>query len=77
MAHATKSGVAHFLYKSEKNCLGGVRELLSYLPNNNQAELPVKKGRSVDNCKNLINIVPDNKRKSYDVHDEIYALTSA
>lgn len=74
MTHATKSGVAHFLYKSEKNCLGGVRELLSYLPDNNQSPLPVKTGRSVDQCKSLVNIVPDNKKKSYDVHDVINAM---
>mgnify|MGYP002935425072 CR=1 FL=1 len=74
MAHAAKSGVAHFLYKSEKNCLGGVRELLSYLPDNNQAALPVKMGKSIDHCRNLMDIVPDNKRKSYDVHDVINAM---
>lgn len=63
MTHATASGVAHFLYKSEKNCLGGVRELLSYLPDNNQAPLPVKTGKSVDHCKKLVDMVPDNKKK--------------
>lgn len=72
--HAEKSGVAHFLYKSEENCLGGVRELLSYLPSNNMEEAPVRYGRSVDNCACLTNIVPDNKRKSYDVHDVVNAM---
>lgn len=74
LTHTKKSGVAHFLYKSEKNCLGGVRELLSYLPDNNQSPLPVKMGKSVNQCKNLVNIVPDNKKKSYDVHDVIYTM---
>ncbi len=74
MTHAQKSGVAHFLYKSEKNCLGGVRELLSYLPDNNQEPLPFKQGRTVDQCRNLVNLVPDNKKKSYDVHDVINAM---
>ena len=74
MTHASKSGVAHFFYKSEKNCLGGVRELLSYLPDSNQAPLPVRQGRSIDQCKNLVNIVPDNKKKGYDVHDVINAM---
>ncbi|MGN0438088.1 MAG: acyl-CoA carboxylase subunit beta [Lachnospiraceae bacterium] len=74
MAHAAKSGVAHFLYKSEENCLGGVRELLSYLPDNNLAPLPTKESKPVDNCKNLTSIVPDNKKKSYDVHDVINAM---
>ncbi len=74
VTHAKTSGVAHFLYKSEKNCLGGVRELLSYLPQNNLDMLPFKEGRMVDNCSCLTNIVPDNKKKCYDVHDVINAM---
>lgn len=72
--HAKTSGVAHFLYKSEKNCLGGVRELLSYLPEHNQAALPVVPGKPVNDCRNLTDIVPDNKKKSYDVHDVISTM---
>ena len=74
LTHAEKSGVAHFYYKSEKNCLGGVRELLSYLPDNNQSPLPVKVGKPVNQCRSLTNLVPDNKKKSYDVHDVINAM---
>lgn len=74
MAHAEKSGVAHFLYKNEINCIGGVRELLSYLPDNNLASLPIKEGKSIDACSDLTTIVPDNKKKSYDVHDVINAM---
>jgi propionyl-CoA carboxylase beta chain len=66
--------VAHFYYKSEKNCLGGVRELLSYLPQSNKDPMPVKVGKPVDNCANIVNIVPDNKKKSYDVHDVVNAI---
>lgn len=32
--HARKSGVSHFTYDTEKECLMGVRKLLSYLPSN-------------------------------------------
>lgn len=32
--HASKSGVSHFTYKNERDCLLGVRKLLSYLPSN-------------------------------------------
>ena len=75
IAHATKSGVAHFLYKSEKNCLGGVRELLSYLPDNNMEKLPVKESfKSVDRSSHLTDIVPDNSKKGYDVHDVINTM---
>ena len=38
--HARKSGVAHFAYDSEGECLMGVRKLLSYLPANNREKAP-------------------------------------
>ncbi len=39
--HAKKSGVSHFTYDSEKECLMGVRKLLAYLPGNNEEKSPV------------------------------------
>lgn len=41
--HARKSGVSHFTYDSEGECLMGVRKLLSYLPANNKEKAPVVK----------------------------------
>lgn len=41
--HAKKSGVSHFTYDTEGECLMGVRKLLSYLPGNNQEKPPVIK----------------------------------
>ncbi|MGL5258789.1 MAG: acyl-CoA carboxylase subunit beta [Lachnospiraceae bacterium] len=41
--HAQKSGVSHFTYSSEGECLMGVRKLLSYLPSNNLGTSPVIK----------------------------------
>ena len=42
-APAKKSGVSHFTYDTEGECLMGVRKLLSYLPNNNEEKPPVIK----------------------------------
>lgn len=39
--HASKSGVSHFTYDTEKECLMGVRKLLTYLPANNEGKAPV------------------------------------
>lgn len=39
--HAKKSGVSHFTYDTEGECLMGVRKLLSYLPDNNEGTAPV------------------------------------
>src|SRR5579885_3660465 len=41
MTHASKSGVASFVYDDEQTCLEDVRFLLSYLPANNLEEPPV------------------------------------
>jgi len=39
--HAKKSGVSHFTYETEPECLMGVRKLLTYLPNNFEDKAPV------------------------------------
>ena len=41
--HAKKSGVSHFTYDSENECLMGVRKLLAYLPANFEEKAPVIK----------------------------------
>ncbi|MDD3205492.1 MAG: acyl-CoA carboxylase subunit beta [Lachnospiraceae bacterium] len=38
--HAKKSGVSHFTYDSEGECLMGVRKLLTYLPSNYMEKAP-------------------------------------
>lgn len=72
VVHAQRSGVSHFTYDDEKSCFDGVRQLLSYLPQNNRGKLPVSKsGRPVDQSSRLTSIVPDNSRRVYDVHQVI------
>ena len=39
--HAKKSGVSHFTYATEPECLMGVRKLLTYLPSNFEEKAPV------------------------------------
>lgn len=41
--HAKKSGVSHFTYDTEGECLMGVRKLLAYLPSNYEEKAPVIK----------------------------------
>ena len=40
MTHASKSGVASFVYEDERQCLEEVRYLLSFLPSNNLEDPP-------------------------------------
>ncbi len=73
--HMEKSGVAHFAYDTEENCLMGVRKLLSYLPQNNREKPPVaEKSIAVDRSADLQSIVPEDKSQPYDVKEVIYAL---
>lgn len=69
--HSEDSGVAHFVYPDDHSCLYGVRELLGYLPQNNEQKSPMVSGKAVDRSKEIPQIVPDNPKKPYDVHDVI------
>ena len=74
--HAVKSGVSHFTYDNEKDCLQGVRRLLSYLPSSFAEQPPqsVKAASTPDLSYKLQEIVPDSPRASYDVKDVINCL---
>ncbi len=69
--HSKKSGVAHFTFSDDKSCLEGVRKLIQYLPQNNLESPYYLSGKAVDRSKSIEDIVPDNMRKSYDVHEVI------
>ena len=43
--HASKSGVCHMTAPDDKTCLAQARELLSFLPSNNQEDPPVQAER--------------------------------
>lgn len=72
--HTKNSGVAHFCYNNDVECLNGVKQLLSYLPQNNDENSLVIKGFSIDNSKKIQDIVPDNQKKGYDVRSVIYTF---
>lgn len=71
LTHSTNSGVAHFCYKSEYECLDGVKKLLSYLPKNYKEKPPRVIGKARDNSFLLQTIVSDNQRRVYDIHQVI------
>jgi propionyl-CoA carboxylase beta chain len=78
-AHATRSGVCHFAIDNEEDTLLEVRRLVSFLPLNNLDDPPlVETGddphRMADD---LISIVPDDERKSYDVREVIHRIVDA
>jgi propionyl-CoA carboxylase beta chain len=71
--HTQVSGVAHFAHDSEAACLQAIRDLFQYIPSNNLDEAP--RGRGTDprdrRDEALLDVVPDNPNKPYDMHEVI------
>ena len=70
-SHSSISGVAHFKYASEYECLDGVKKLLSYLPKNYREKPRRVIGKARDNSQDLQEIVSDNQKRVYDIHKVI------
>jgi len=74
--HATKSGVAHFIYENEIETLLNIRKLMSFLPLN-YMDKPLETPFDVSNLKpvpELDKIVPDSPNKPYDMKEIIHLL---
>ena len=76
LTHNQKSGVAHFAAENEQAAILMTRELLSFLPSNNQEDPPVQ--ACDDDAfrveESLKDIVPANPNKPYDIKDIIRAV---
>ena len=74
--HASKSGVAHFIYENEVETLSNVRKLLGFLPLNFMDKSP-ELGFDKTNIKpepKLDKIIPDNPNKPYNMKDIIHLI---
>lgn len=73
MVHNEKSGVAHFAVDSEPECIHLIKDLLSYIPQNNLEDPPhIQSTDDPDRVeKELDRIIPDTPNKPYDMHDVI------
>ncbi|MEL6404241.1 MAG: acyl-CoA carboxylase subunit beta [Chloroflexota bacterium] len=71
--HSSKSGVAHMIADDETQALMMVRELLSYLPQNNMEDPPYLATNDdlLREDQKLNSIIPDNPNKPYDMKDII------
>ena len=74
--HASKSGVAHFAAENEQEAIATIRELLSYLPQNNLESAPfLETADPVNRVDDALNaIIPDNPNKSYDMYQVIRSI---
>ena len=74
--HCGTSGVAHFAAPNEQVALALLRELLTYLPQNNLEQPPHK--NTEDPSERLIpaldNLVPENPKHPYDIKDLVVAV---
>jgi acetyl-CoA carboxylase carboxyltransferase component len=71
--HTAKSGVAHFAVDTEEEGFTLIRNLLSYLPQNNLEETPVLACKDpIDRLDDVLNeIIPDSSAQSYDMYEVI------
>lgn len=74
--HNSKSGVAHFAVPDDASALALLRELFSFVPQNNLEEAP---RRNTDDpidrvCSELMELVPDSSNQPYDVREAINSV---
>ncbi len=76
IAHSTKSGVCHLAGEDEKESLGMVRELLSFIPQNNADDPPYEPTDDdpLREDEALNEVVPDNPNKPYDIKEIINSV---
>jgi len=73
MTHNSVSGVAHFLAHDDRECLAMIRELMSYLPQNNlDAPARIVSADPADReDPALDSLVPESSHQPYDIKDAI------
>ncbi len=66
------SGVVHFIADDDNHAVQICKKLLSFLPSNNMADPPVYPYKSTIHLNERLNeIIPENSRAGYDMHDII------
>ncbi len=74
--HNVISGVAHFLAQDDAECLRMIRELISYIPQNNRDDaIPKPSSDPVDRTdRSLDTVVPSDSHLPYDIKDIIHRV---
>ena len=76
VTHNEISGNAHFLTEDDRDCLNRIRDLLSYLPNNNLEEAPPVESSDPWDREDaaLDELVPEQPDKPYDIKELVTAI---
>ena len=73
-AHSTKSGVTHLTYANEIECINGIKDMLSYIPQNCEEDAPAIPYELGDESRpDLSTIIPENPNQPYDIKEVIEA----
>ena len=74
--HSTKSGVTHFTAKTEEEAMAMIKQLLSYIPQNNLEKTPrVECTDPIDRKDDYLNeIIPDNPNMPSDMYEVIASV---
>lgn len=77
-AHMVHSGVVHFVAENDEQAVLIAKKLLSFLPSNNSEDPPrVDLDDSVEPDPMLNEVIPDDPKKAYNVHDVIRSVVDA
>ncbi|MCK0189837.1 acyl-CoA carboxylase subunit beta [Arenibacter sp. F20364] len=72
MTHASKSGVTHFTAENDLECLGQIKELIGYLPQNcEDLPKPLPYSLNTEVREKLETIIPENTNQPYDMRHVI------
>ncbi len=76
MAHASKSGVCHFIAESDEDCIQQIQALLGYLPDNCHEKPPVVSTTDTPDrdCPELDKIIPDRATRGYDMKKVVASI---
>ncbi len=77
-AHSTKSGVTHLTASNDIDCIGKIKKLLSYFPQNCEdapPQLPYELGEELR--PELDDVIPANANQPYDMREVIRGLVDA
>jgi acetyl-CoA carboxylase carboxyltransferase component len=74
--HATVTGIADFLTETDEEAIEICRELVTYIPLNNEQSLPIVDTGDDPNRRDnrLLEIVPADLSKPYDMHEVIHCI---
>ena len=74
--HATKSGVTHFTASTEEEAMAMIKQLISFIPQNNLEKTPrVACTDPINRMEDYLNdIIPDNPNMPYDMYEVIAGI---